>query len=201
LATTRDERGSSLAPPSLSSLREAVRELILGKGYERRDTPFRLSSGEWSHDYIDGKRAIAAGQDLELVGRAILAVPSERQVTFDAVGGLSMGADPLAHAVSMLSGAAWFAVRKEPKKHGKQRLIEGVETSPGMRVLLVDDVVTTGASLLRALDAVEADGADVVLAVSVVDRGEGTARALKARGITYEPLLTYEDLGIDPVGS
>jgi orotate phosphoribosyltransferase len=187
-------------PRSESDFKAAVRRLILGKGYEHRDPPFQLSSGEWSHDYIDGKRAMAGGDDLRVVAEAIMAVASKRGVSFEAVGGLTMGADPMAHSIAILSNQAWFSVRKEPKQHGKQRLIEGSKISHGMHVLLVDDVVTTGSSILRALDAVEGEGGQVVLAVSVVDRGESAGRELKARGVAYAPLLTYEDLGIDPIG-
>lgn len=185
---------------SESDFKEAVRRLILDKGYERRDPPFQLSSGEWSHDYIDGKRAMARGDELKIVAEAIMAVAVKLGVSFDSVGGLTMGADPLAHSIAVLSDKAWFSVRKEPKHHGEQRLIEGSEISADMRVLLVDDVVTTGRSILRALDAVEGESGRVVLVVSVVDRGEGTARELKARGVAYSPLLTYADLGIDPIG-
>ena len=107
---------------------------------------------------------------------------------------------PAGHAISLLTGKGWFSVRKERKEHGKQHLVEGSPLPPGSRVLLVDDVVTTGKSTLQALDAIESlDGVEVVLAVSIVDRGDQAASALSARGVRYRPLLTYRDLGIDPV--
>ena len=182
------------------SRRSEVLELIRARGYERRDEPFQLTSGATSYDYIDGKRAISDGESLRLVAQAIVDEARDAGIEFEAVGGLTMGADPLAHAISLLTGKGWFSVRKERKEHGKQHLVEGSPLPPGSRVLLVDDVVTTGKSTLQALDAIESlDGVEVVLAVSIVDRGDQAASALSARGVRYRPLLTYRDLGIDPV--
>lgn len=181
------------------SASEVVR-LLRERGYVRRDEAFQLSSGEWSHDYVDGKRAIGAGADLRMAAEAILALAREEGVTFDAVGGLTMGADPLAHAISVLSGASWFSVRKQAKGHGRQQLIEGAAPAPGTAVLLIEDVVTTGGSILQALDAVEATGAQVVLATTLLDRGDAAAPRLAERGVRYQPLATYRDLEIVPIG-
>ncbi len=185
---------------SLADLRSSLLEVIRAKGYERRPEPFQLSSGQWSHDYVDAKRAVAAGDDLVLAARALVALAAERGAAFDAVGGLTMGADAFAHAVAATTGTRWFSVRKEAKRHGKQRLIEGAELRAGERVLVVDDVVTTGASIGKAVDAVAEAGGRVTLATTLLDRGEATARLMAVRGVPYEPLLTYRDLGIDPVG-
>jgi orotate phosphoribosyltransferase len=163
------------------------------------EVPFRLSSGEFSSDYIDGKRALAAGPDLTLAARCIMALADRQGVSFEAVGGLTMGADPLACAVAILSSNEWFSVRKAPKAHGEQRLIEGAVLREGMPVLLVDDVVTTGGSILKALDAIEGVGARVVLAVTLVDRGDTARVRLEQRGVRYQPVLTYEDLDIAPI--
>jgi len=179
----------------------AVVQLVLDKGYVRRDEPFRLSSGEMSHDYVDAKKAIALGRDLRLVAQAVLDLAGREAIEFEAVGGLTMGADPLAHAIAVLADKRWFAVRKEAKQHGKQRSIEGAELSPGEKVLLVDDVITTGSSSLKALDALEEVGAEVVLATCIVDRGKLASDAFAERGVAFKPLATYEDLGIDPIGS
>lgn len=184
----------------MPDMRSAVVRLILDKGYIRREEPFRLSSGEMSHDYVDGKKAISLGRDLRLVAQAVLDLAAAEGVDFEAVGGLTMGADPLAHAVAVLADKRWFAVRKETKQHGKQRSIEGAELASGERVLLVDDVITTGASSLKALDAIEEAGAEVVLATCIVDRGKLASDAFAERGVPFRPLATYEDLGIDPVG-
>lgn len=181
-------------------LRDAVVALIARWGYNRRAEPFQLSSSGMSRDYIDGKRAIAQGERLRLVGKAIAEVARRSDVTFEAVGGLTMGADPIGLAVSIECNVGWFSVRKETKKHGKQKRVEGVEIRAGMPVLVVDDVVTTGRSLIEAIDALSQAGADVVMAIPMIDRGELTRLELATRGVRYEPLITYNDLGIEPVG-
>ena len=189
----------SASSRSLPELRSELARIILDFGYERRDEPFQLSSGGTSHDYIDAKRAIAKGSRFGLVAEAILALAAEHRVTFDAAGGMTMGADPIGVAVAMLSDTEWFSVRKASKGHGRQRRIEGKEFGPGVSVLLVDDVITSGRSILDALDALEEVDAKVVLATTLVDRGDAARGAFKERGVLYEPLLTYTDLGIDPV--
>ncbi|HWD07519.1 MAG TPA: orotate phosphoribosyltransferase [Actinomycetota bacterium] len=179
---------------------EAAVEVLRTKGLERRAQAFQLVSGEWSHDYVDCKRALAQGSDLATVAQAVLDLVASEGIDFDAVGGLTMGADPIAHAVAVLSGKRWFSVRKTPKKHGRQRLLEGAELDGTTRVLLVDDIVTTGGSILDALDAIEEIGAPIALAVTLCDRGETGRPRLEARGVRYRPLMTYKDMGIVPVG-
>ena len=173
--------------------------MLLDRAYTRRSEPFQLASGGWSRDYVDARLALARGADLRLVAEAILALAADERVEFDAVGGLTMGADPLSHAVALVGDRSWFAVRKATKSHGKQRLVEGTPLDGSTRVLLVDDVVTTGGSIVQALDAVEGTGAPVVLAVTVCDRGEIARGLLESRNIRYRPLTTYADLGIEPV--
>jgi orotate phosphoribosyltransferase len=190
---------TNLDADRFSTLRGEVRDLVARYGHERRSEPFKLSSAGWSYDYVDVKRAIASGPRLSLAGQAITELARSAGVGFDAVGGMTMGADPIALAVAIESGARWFSVRKDPKRHGRQRRIEGAELSEGARILLVEDVTTTGRSILEALSALEEIGARVVMAAPLVDRGEMTRPAFESKGIRYEPLLTYEDLGIDPV--
>lgn len=200
LASEADERAEPEERTLLADVTTDIVRLILDHGYERRAELFQLSSGEQSYDYIDGKRAMSTGPRLRQVAEAVIETARRLGVEFEAVGGLTMGADPLAHAVSIVAGCDWFAVRKNPKAHGKQRLIEGCDLTQSRRVLLVDDVVTTGGSIIQALDAIEESGGDVVLAVALVDRGKTAADLLASRGIRYQPLATYEHLGIDPVG-
>lgn len=169
------------------------------RGLTHRDEPFQLASGEMSHDYIDGKLSVSRGSDLDLVSRAILELAHERGVEFDTVGGLTMGADALAHGIALVGGKEWFTVRKVRKDHGTGSLVEGAGVK-GSRVLLVEDIVTTGGSIAKALDEIVKDGGSVVLAVAMVDRSGRTTALLEARGVPFEPLLTWEDLGIDPVG-
>lgn len=173
---------------------------LLRLGYERREEPFQLTSGEMSYDYVDGKKAISAGKNLRFVAEAVIEAAAAQGADFEAVGGLTMGADPIAHAVALVKGVQWFSVRKEPKGHGKGRMIEGAGLSEGTQVLIVEDVVTTGGTILKAIDAVEEVGATVVFAVSLLDRGNAADGLLASRGIDYHPLTTYEHLGIEPVG-
>lgn len=173
--------------------------LIKERGLEYRAEPFELASGELSHDYIDGKFAVATGKALNAVCEEILNLVA---VPFDAVGGLTMGADALAHGVALLRNqdTEWFSVRKTTKSHGRQAWIEGARLQPGCRVLLVDDVVTTGNSILQAYDRVQEIGAEVVWVTTLVDRGEVAASHFRERQVPYTPLVTYRELDIPPVG-
>ena len=119
--------------------------------------------------------------------------------SFDAVGGLTMGADALAVGIAAVTNSRWFFVRKEPKQRGTRQLIEGAQIGPGDTVLLVDDVVTTGGSILKALSAIERTGAETVAAVTLVDRSNIAGREFNRLGIAYYPMATYESLGIEPV--
>lgn len=179
---------------------DQARRLIKDHGYEYREVPFRLSSGPLSHDYIDGKRAIAAGERLRVVSKAMIDHATKHDMAFTHVGGLTMGADLLAGGITLTAGAEWFSVRKEPKKHGLQKWIEGSELGPAHRVLLVDDVVTTGRSIFKAYEKVREVRAEVIGVIPMVDRGEEAWQTFARLGVPYAPLLTYRDLGIDPVG-
>ncbi len=183
---------------ALSTLRQQVIEIVRERGLMRLAEPVVLASGELSRDFVDGKAALAAGADLKVACEAI--IESLGDIDFDAVGGLTMGADHLAHVVAVLANREWFVVRKEPKGRGTNKIVEGAQLSAGTRVLLVDDAVTTGGSIQRAYDAMGAVGATVVAAVTLVDRGEVAARFFEEKGIPYFPLVTYRDLGIEPVG-
>jgi len=177
-------------------VRRELAALVRERGYERREEPFQLSSGGWSHDYVDGKHAVADGVALRLASQAVIDAVG---APFAAVGGPTMGADALAHGVAVLSGTAWFSVRKEPKGHGRRAWVEGARLAPGDRVVFVEDVVSTGGSLLRAVDRVTELGAIVVAAVTLLDRGPAAARRFASAGIPYHPLLTWADIGIEPL--
>lgn len=187
-------------PWPVPQFREQVAEIVRERGYRRLEVPVRLASGEMSLDYIDGKRALAYGPHLKLACEALLDLVRDAGVDFDAVGGLTLGADQFAHGLAIVSGRSWFVVRKNVKDHGTRKRVEGATLEPGVAVLLVDDVVTTGGSIIEALDAVRETGAGVAMAVTLVDRGEVAAGHFARAGIPYRALVTYRDLGIDPVG-
>jgi orotate phosphoribosyltransferase len=178
---------------------QAAFDLIRTRGHERRAEPFKLVSGQLSHDYIDGKYAIDTGERLTIVSRAVADLATANGIEFDAVGGLTMGADPLAHGIAMVTGKAWFSVRKEQKTRGREQWIEGTRLEPGTRVMLVDDVISTGGSTEIALERVTAAGAVVTGVIPMVDRGDAAAKRFALRNIPFVALVTYRDLGIEPV--
>ncbi len=165
------------------------------------DEAVQLASGDWSRHFVDAKRALARGAHLRLAGEALLGLAADAGAAFDAVGGMTMGADPFAHAVAMLGDVEWFSVRKQAKERGTKKRIEGATLAPGQRVLLVDDVVTRGGSILDAFEAVRATGATVVGAVALLDRGGFDPEPFAREGVPYRALLTHADLGIPAVGS
>jgi orotate phosphoribosyltransferase len=163
------------------SLFELKRARLLGElvrlSYERREVT--LASGLKSNFYIDCKQTVLTAEGHFLVGSLMLGLVREKMPRVEAVGGLTMGADPLASAVSTLSyvsGAplAAFYVRKEPKGHGTGQWIEGVKSlRPGMPVAILEDVVTTGGSALKAIARAREFGLKVELILGLVDREEG----------------------------
>ena len=180
------------------SLREQVCSIVKERGHLRLAEPVQLRSGEWSRDFVDAKRALQDGTDLETACGAMLEAIGD--VDFDAVGGLTLGADQFAHVLAVVARRKWFVVRKATKGRGTNQRVEGAALGPGVRVLLVDDVVTTGGSIFEAYDVVRELGADVVAATTLLDRGESARARLTAAGVPYFPVLTYRDLGIEPVG-
>ena len=156
-----------------------------------------LASGKKSDFYIDGKQITLDPHGILLVAKTILSMLHGNKA--DAIGGPTLGADPIAAAVSLLSSQSGhplngFIVRKEAKKHGMQKMIEGPQISSGDRVVMVEDVITTGGSVLNAIQEVEKLGAQVVKVICLVDRGEGASELL-AR-YNYSPIFELKELGI-----
>lgn len=192
---------------SVSEYRNQLIAVIKDRGLFVLDEPIQLASGEWSTDYVNSKRGLRRGLHLKLAAEALLELVREEGLDFDAVGGLTMGADPLAHEVAVLADEParerdWFSVRKEDKGRGTGATgrVEGAELKRGVDVLLVDDVVTLGGSIIDAYEAIVATGATVVMAVTLLDRGEVATAKFAELGIPYRALVTYADLGIVPVG-
>lgn len=167
---------------------------------QRLPEPIQLASGEFSRDFIDGKHAVDDPDDLAVVGKAMFAAARETGVEFDAVGGLVLGAVPFTFAVAQAAQCKWFLIRKEPKGRGTNRWVEGARITPGLRVMLVDDVVSTGGSIEDAYKRVQAEGGEVVFATTLVDRSDSASEFFKSVKVPYRPMLTYRDLNIEPVG-
>ena len=155
-----------------------------------------LSSGQTAQYYVDAKRALLRAPAFRAAGELIAAEAREREAT--AVGGMTMGADPLAcAAIAAPSGEdlVAFFVRKERKDHGLQRWIEGPPLEQGTRCLVVEDVVTTGGSTVSAIERIREEGLEVAGVVSVVDRLAGGAEAIEeAAAAPYRPLVTIDEL-------
>jgi orotate phosphoribosyltransferase len=192
---------SSPTPPPTgwSPKRLAALELIRAKAVRRFDEPVQLASGGFSREFLDVKRGLAAGDDLRVVCEAMVELAADHGIEFDAVGGLTLGADQFAHGIALVASKQWFVIRKQPKGRGTDQWVEGAVLGPGVRVLLVEDVVTTGSSLRKAHERVVAEGAEPVLAITTVDRGDQAAGWFVDREVPYRPLLSYADLDLEPV--
>ena len=158
----------------------------------------RLASGREADYYVDLRRVTLDGIAAPLVGEVMSDLVAD--LDFDAVGGLTLGADPV--AVAMLHHAAHaggrldaFVVRKEAKAHGLQRRIEGPEVS-GRRVLVVEDTSTTGGSVMTAVEAVREAGGEVVAVAVIVDRDTGAKEKIEAAGVPYRYAVGLVDLGL-----
>ena len=180
--------------PPLDPARSALRDHVLRHAVKRGQ--FTLKSGATSTWFLDTKQTACRPEGIVLVADVALAlIPADA----DAIGGLTVGADPVAYGVAAVGATRGrplrsFTVRKEAKDHGVTGRVAGA-LEPGDRVVITEDTVTRGTSLFEAVDVVRAYGAEPVLITVIVDRG-GTCGALAAAaGIPYVPMLTAEDLG------
>ncbi len=178
--------------------RTRLKELLLEKSYRRGS--FTLTSGKTSDFYVDGKQTTLSAEGAYLCGRLLLRLIEEEAEPILAVGGMTLGADPLVTAVSLVSylenrPIPAFIVRKEAKGHGTGNFIEGKNNIPtGARVALVEDVVTTGGTLLKVIERVEGEGFSVGLVATVVDRQEGGADLLAEHGYPLQAIFTRAQL-------
>ncbi|MDW7711209.1 MAG: orotate phosphoribosyltransferase [Deferrisomatales bacterium] len=182
---------------TIERMRGELLGLLREKSYQER--PVTLASGRRSTFYVDGKQTALHPRGAYLIGRLFW----ERLGVFgpvDAVGGPTLGADPLATATSLVSGLLGegvpaFIVRKEPKGHGTKSWIEGKgNLIPGGRAVVLEDVVTTGGSSLVAVEKVESEGYRVLGVLALVDRQEGGREALEAKGYRFEALFTKAEV-------
>lgn len=160
---------------------------------------FVLSSGKTSTYYLDGRIITLTPEGAYLVACIILEMT--RGLPVAAIGGPTLGADPIVGAVACLAHQRQvplktFIVRKEAKGHGMQRQIEGPALAAGERVVIVDDVATTGKALVEAKDALDRAGVIIEKAVVIVDRDEGAREILKKSGIALEPIFSIKDFGL-----
>jgi orotate phosphoribosyltransferase len=178
---------------------ESLRRLLLERSVKRGD--FMLASGRRSTFYIDCRRSTMSAEGMVLIGRMGWFAIRRAGWRASSVGGLTMGADPVAYAIAAASLGSEhpvdaFSVRKQLKEHGTGRLIEG-NFRPGDSVIIVEDVITTGDSAQRASRAVQDAGGSVVGVLAVVDRQEGGRHSLEAAGHRVIALTTAADLGLD----
>ena len=178
--------------------REKLKKILLEKSY--RKGTFTLSSGKTSDFYIDGKQTTLSAEGAYLCGKLLFDLIHEQEDTIHAVGGMTLGADPLVTATSIVSHLEnepipAFIVRKEAKGHGTQNYIEGQKNIPeGAWVALLEDVVTTGGTLLKVIERVEDQGYKVGVVITIVDRQEGGAETLADAGYKLESIFTREEL-------
>ncbi len=183
---------------------ERARLLELLRTLSLRLGNFTLVSGQKSHYYFDSKFTTLDPEGASLTAGLLLTELKQRQIRVEAIGGLTLGADPIVAAVAAISHLRRdefsplraFIVRKEPKKHGTQRFIEGFEPKPGTPVAIVDDVCTTGGSTLKAIRSAEEAGMRVTAVLCLVDREQGGREAL--RDYAFFPLFTATELLADP---
>jgi orotate phosphoribosyltransferase len=181
------------------SHREKLANLLRTKSLVRGE--ITLSSGKKSSYYLDCKLTTLHPEGALLTGYCVLELLDEMGIKPDAIGGLSMGADPLVTAAGVVSELEkkplpGFLVRKKAKEHGRQKQIEGIENPRGKKVVIVDEVCTTGGSTQEAIDAAEREGCEVIAVISLVDREEGGSEMLKAK-YNYRAIFTARELLAD----
>jgi len=179
----------------------ATKELLREKAVSKFETPIELASGQLSNFFVDGKAGLSSAADLRIACLAMHGLVTEAGIDYTAVGGLTLGADHLCVGVAMIADKDWFIVRKEAKKRGTARRIEGAQLGPGDRVYVVEDVVSTGGSLFSAVEAVVETGATVVAACTLLDRGDLAGQYFEQRGIPYFSISSFRDFGMPPVSA
>ncbi len=178
--------------------RQELMQIIRELSYEEREVT--LASGRKSNFYFDGKQTTLHAQGGLLVGKAFWDIVRQFEGPIHGVGGLTMGADPIATATSIAASLDGedvhaFIIRKEPKGHGTGQWLEGRKNlPPGSRVVIVEDVTTTGGSSMKAVERAEQEGLTVLGIITLVDRQEGAQQNIEAAGQTLKAVFTREQV-------
>lgn len=175
---------------------DTLKQLLIERSVRKGN--FVLASGKSSTFYVDARLTTMSPQGMVTIGALGLEQLDAAGWKPDSVGGLTLGADPIAFAISYTSAVRptplrAFTVRKEPKQHGTGNLIEG-PFNPGDKVVIIEDVITTGKSAIQAIDAVESAGGIILGVLAVVDREDGGRQAIRARGHDVIALTTITQL-------
>lgn len=174
---------------------EKLRKLLLEKAY--RGGTIVLSSGKKSDFYIDVKVVALIADGAKLIGKCFAEIIKRNNIKTDAVAGVTLGGDPLVTATSIETGLPGLIIRKKPKEHGTSKQIEGIENVPiGSNVVLLEDVVTTGGTVLeRGAEILKRAGYNVVAIIAVVDRQENDAgKIIEEKGYPFFSIFTKESL-------
>jgi orotate phosphoribosyltransferase len=176
-------------------VRERLRQILLAKSVVR-GREFKLASGKTSDFYVDARVTTLDAEGAALCGQIFFQMLAEHRI--DAVGGYSIGADPIVAAIAVISHQQGrplpaFIIRKEEKSHGTRKMIEG-NFRAGMRVALFDDVITSGGSIIKGAKQVEAEGGTVEVVMAVLDRQEGGREAIEGHGYKFLSIFTKKDL-------
>ena len=199
--SARCEASSDETNSSVTDL-QTLTALLANRSAKRGD--FVLASGRQSNLYIDARLTAMSPEGQLLIGRVGLAALRSAGWDADSVGGLTLGADPISYAIAHASAYAnaanlnaklvrSFTVRKEPKQHGTGKLVEGPFAS-GDRVVVIEDVITTGGSALKAVESIRAAGGNILGVLALVDREEGGREALEAAGLAVRSLARASEI-------
>ncbi len=185
---------------SVKAMKKRLIELIIERTFRFTDKPtFKLASGKMSSYYFNCKPTTLNSEGMYLIGNLLYdLIKSRRSWKAKGVGGLTLGADPISNAIAYtycLKGEQIesFVVRKEPKKHGTMLWVEG-NVSRGDKVIIIEDVITTGGSTIKAIDRAKKSGLKVLGVIVLIDRQEGGKEKIEAKGVKVETVLNREEI-------
>ena len=182
---------------TIDKMKERLGEIILERSFKyREDPPFTLASGRKSNFYFNCKPTTLDPEGMNIIGAIIFDMLKDTDVT--AAGGLTLGADPIANALSVISYQKGkpiksFTVRKDIKDHGTKKAIEG-NVEPGEKVVIIDDVITTGGSTITAIEQAHKEGLSVEMVITLIDREEGGRENILQHVDNIESILTRTEI-------